>query len=309
MNKMLVAGCGICSLLVLALISGFTIMSNTRNVSVVNAKGLDTEGVFLITPVDATFGPALAALAGSNHESVAEAAGPFGVLVQNDTANNIVGCSLKWDLIGSDGKITTLHQEYNHPGALIGMEPLDPNMVGRTAVVNARSTAFLSLDSSIKNIFDSTDSQSAVANRDRDRLARLSNSTNKQLKNVVSITVSIDGVVFDTGEFIGPDTTRFYKRIRAFVNAKKDLVDSINKGRADKKEAADILTGLSSKIRNSPFMLSNTNDTEYDQAYDAYFKRFVKELDNIKDVNDDQAIINYARRGSNKFRVPHRRTD
>ena len=305
MRKTLVVISLVLSLLVIALVSGFTFMNNGHNVSVTNSKGLDDDGVFLITAADPRFSVTAAGMPDVNRQLILEAAGPFGVLVQNETTNDIVGCSLKWELMGADGKITILRQEYNHPGALVGMEPLDPNMVGRTAVINAKSTAFLSLDPHLKNSFDFPDLHAGAT--DKDRLSRINKSTNKQLRNVVAITISIDGVVFNNGEFLGTDTAQFYKRVQELVNAKRDVENFFNTKIRERRDSSEILRDLSSKVNNSPFALSNSGDPEYDRAYDGHFKRFVEELEGMRDVNDDEAILKYAKHGSDKIRELHKK--
>src|SRR6267378_8168321 len=176
-------------LLVIAIVSGFTLMGNMRTVAVINAKGLDNDGVYLIMSGEPNFQFAdMPQVLQPDRTALIDAVGPFGVLVKNATANDVVGCSLKWELMSSDGTVKSLEQSFSTPGVLVGMEPLDESMVGHTSLINANSTRFLSLDPRVKTMFESRESESqvsaAVSERERQYVDKLKSKYDKQLGSV-----------------------------------------------------------------------------------------------------------------------------
>jgi hypothetical protein len=64
------------------------------------------------------------------------------------------------------------------------------------------------------------------------------------LANYTDITVSIDGVFFEDGTFVGPDTTNFFAQAQAVVAAKRDLPQQISDQLQSKKQPMEIYKTL-----------------------------------------------------------------
>jgi hypothetical protein len=291
------------SLSLIGIISGFTFLRSASSNTVINAKGLDSDGVLLITPANPEFEFA-APKSSQERAALIDAVGPFGVVVKNTTGNDVIACSIKWEILGPDGNIRTVHQPYSTPGILLGLEPLDDNMIGKTSLINAHSSKFLSLDPRMKQMFESADSTSnlplTTREKNREYVEKLSSKYDQQLRSAVAITISIDGVVFSNGEYVGPDTTRLFRRLQALVDAQRDLGNLVQTAFEKGKHSVDIVNTLNSKVADSPFLLSETADKEYDQLYDRKFRNLVKELNNVKSASGDETAVNYARHRSAK---------
>jgi len=52
---------------------------------------------------------------------------------------------------------------------------------------------------------------------------------------------------------------------------------------------------LTSKMSNSPFLIKETGDKEYDKLYDRSFRDSVNELNSIQIANGDEAVSRYIR--------------
>lgn len=269
----------------------------------ITAKGLDSDGIYLITPSS----PEWEMTTSKTTLEITDASGPFGLFVKNTTDRDVVGCSLEWVLTNSDGTVRSLHQTYSNPGVLVGMKPADPNMIGHTSLINANSTKFLSLDPYVKAMFEARESQpEPLSQRDRDSLKRVEAAYNKQLRTAVSITIILDGVVFSDGEFVGPDTAKFLPRLEAFVNAKRDIATFVRSAVAEGKSSPEILDNLDSQVR-SPFKSKKTRNEEYDRIYDSYFKTFAEELQGVRKKAGDEKAVTYAQNGLDKYRQLHKR--
>lgn len=275
-------------------LTGFTFLHSSGANTVINIKGLDDDGVVLIAPPDLQpDGQNIS----QEHASLMDAVGPFGVVVKNTTKKDVIGCSLKWELISSTGEVRVLRQGYSNPGVLLGLQPLDPNMVGRTSLINANSSRFLSLDPRMKNILETigTPLPERTIEKNREYVQTVKSKYQTQLKSLVAITISIEGLIFADGEYLGSDTTAFYKHLQASVDARRDVGNAVDTAAREGKHASEAVQGLTSKMSNSPFLIKETGDQEYDKLYDRSFRDSVKELNSIQIANGDEAVSRYIR--------------
>jgi len=52
----------------------------------------------------------------------------------------------------------------------------------------------------------------------------------RQLSESVKVIVSIDGVLFADGTFVGPDSQGYFGSLKAEIDARRDLVEEIASG-------------------------------------------------------------------------------
>jgi len=282
------------SLTLIGVLSGFTFLHSSGANTVINIKGFDDDGVLLMAGSDLQRERQNIT---QEQASIIDAVGPFGVVVKNTTHRDLIGCSLKWELISSSGEVTVMRQGYTSPGVLLGLQPLDPNMVGKTSVINANSSRFLSLDPTLKSILETTGNQlpERTVEYYRGYVQRVTSKYQKQLKSVVAITISIEGLAFADGEYLGSDTTAFYKHLQADVEAQRDVGSAIDSAAQEGKHASEALLELNSKLSKSPFLIKETRDKEYDEIYDRSFRESIKELNSIQTANGDEAVLKYIR--------------
>jgi len=275
-------------------LTGFTFLRSSGTNTVVNIKGLDSDGVFLNAPPYLQHDDQNIS---QRQASLIDAVGPFGVVVKNTTQRDVIGCSLKWELVSSTGEVRVLRQGYSNPGVLLGLQPLDPNMIGRTSLINANSSGFLALDPTLKNVFDVIDTPlpERTIEKNREYLEKVKSKYQTQLKSVIAITISIEGLVFADGEYLGSDKTKFYKHLQAVIDARRDLGNAVDSAARQGKHAGEALQELTAKMSTSLFLIKETGDTDYDKLYDSSFRTSMNELNSIHTAKGDEAVSKYLR--------------
>jgi hypothetical protein len=281
-----------------------------------NVKDLRQHGLTIIAPTDPAFnGRMTAYLSGMNDEQkrIVEVLKPFSVFIKNSGKADIIGYTLKWELVRTDGRVVTAFSSYIQPGLLMGegvpSDKVNSDNVGRR--IRRNSLIFASWDTSIGQATsgggagtlppdtDVNQIRESLQNRNEEALI---NSVSKQLQQATSITVSIDGAFFEDGTFIGPDSSGFFDQVRAQVEAKEDIISDIQV-RLGRGESPDqILKHLESA--GSVFAAMNTNlggDNTYAQHYNYWSKLYFEEILRIKkSVGDSKQALAYIIRPSGK---------
>src|SRR6266849_5842139 len=116
---------------------------------------------------------------------------------------------------------------YSEPGILMGQDiPKDPRFQHTTAIEPGKSRCFnwnsqINPDAVETSGLDMPPSQSQENQTDNSGAIRALMLS--ELSKATDITVSLDGVVFDDGTFVGSNLI-FFQQIQAVVNAKVDLL-------------------------------------------------------------------------------------
>lgn len=186
-----------------------------------NIKDLPEEGVVIVSPADASFDElATALLKGATDEEIGLLK-PLSVIVKNQGARRVVAHTIVWQCRGANGEQRSFKKVYANSEALTeGEEAVEALLdAGRHEMIEPGGAHLFSLLPSSAG--------DAGTERESQREARQKFSS-ELLARYPEITVSIDGVFFDDGTFVGPDTTRFFEKMRAQVDAKLDLVTGIS---------------------------------------------------------------------------------
>jgi len=192
-----------------------------------NKRDLPEHGVHIITPVDASFDD-LVTKYFKNKSS--ETLKPFSVFIQNSDSRMVVAYALTWEFAKKDGKITSQTVGYSEPGILMGNEmPKDPAFRHKTAIEPGGVRCF-SWNSQIEQdaVENSESSVSPLARQQtqENRASEVWASLESELSQATDVTVSVDGVVFEDGTFVGSNLI-FFQQLQAIVNAKVDLLREI----------------------------------------------------------------------------------
>ena len=124
-------------------------------------------------------------------------------------------------------------------------------------------------------------SSSAVAERSQ---------LTSELSQATDLTVSLDGVFFDDGTFVGPNSTGFFERINAIVSAKLDLLSDV--ARANEQGDTDlVLDGIIAK--SSEPDTGATAGSSPEQYYKEYTKLFATEIRNMKQAYGKEKLVAY----------------
>ncbi len=276
----------------------------------VTATDFSEDGLTIMTPSDRRFDSELSSLLKVNEPELTrliELAKPFCVFVRNETDLSVVGCSLEWNVLRTDGTILSKGQPYLTPGILTGLQPIDRAMIGRTELINPHSSAFVSLDPEVKQFFDAM-TKSAGARRplppdDKEEIKKhsdyLRNVRQELLKSATAITVSIDGLVFSDGTFTGSDKYQLILNTKALVDAKRELAKRIDSSIKRNENTVELFRQLdllaknpTASLRSSPTMSSDLKD--YERLYSGYMQITIGELFQIRDAQGSEEAIKYS---------------
>lgn len=261
---------------------------NLRPSVQLNVKDLPHNGLHIIVSSDPSYAGMAATQAVGSRLSAFESLSPYSVFLKNETEKTIVACQLKWDLVAPSGEVETettgfitLWRLMNQGASGIGGETVEPK--------------------SAKLFFPSN-----VANAVIDSLSRADGRTNSsvnllraahldelatELSQSASITVSIDGVFFDDGTFVGSDSTHFFDyvvslrdaRIDLFREMEREALQDGNVGRAF--ETAKHLVGASeTKLR------PNSTPTE---LYSFHKKKVAEEVLQMKQKAGEEKTLKF----------------
>jgi hypothetical protein len=206
-----------------------------------NVRGLSEHGVELIPPTDPSFEASFADLLNSKPNPIANALRPYSVVVENKGGKTVVGYRLKWEAIGPDGRVVVREAGGVMSGLLMSQKRSESASSSFSGgyVINAGSKTLVSpagtlgeLDSGTIGGYAVGSSEHADIDRLRELVAQkgassLPDLVLEDLRKLSAITVSIDGIFFEDGTFVGPDTTGFFEDIEADISAKRDLFEEI----------------------------------------------------------------------------------
>ena len=228
-------------LIVLVGISLFTVIgavfSHSKSLAMdiqFNVKDLPEHGLRIIKPSDTSFDITLAS---SNLPDVSpEIIKSLSIFIQNTGQQSVVAYMLRWELTDANGK--TVHHDQDFSSPLFLMEEWEPrkpvNYQG--VMINPGTVKFFSLIPPEKNDLQTLGSYSGSTlnqpNSFQDRDQKLSREKTikalaEELNRITSITVSIDGVFFDDGTFVGLDDTNYFAKFKARYDARRDLYKEV----------------------------------------------------------------------------------
>jgi hypothetical protein len=176
----------------------------------IEAFGLPEHQVEVVGPKHPTFNKLIAGEASRTNKSNAQ---PFSVFVVNNSNQAIASCTLKYEILLRDGQTAT-HFETKS---------------GKIETVSDTGTAHLAEGIPAKGnaLFSLTDSPGSDNQRVNFRTSGGGSSIVNQLAESVNVKVSIDGVLFVDGTYVGPDTNNYFELFRGRIEATRELDNEI----------------------------------------------------------------------------------
>jgi hypothetical protein len=194
-----------------------------------NINDLPGHNLRLIGPTDASFKGLVSSVLKVNPNDAPEQLQPFSVFVKNVGNRNVIGFTLKWEIVKTDGKVSTKVQSYSSTGSLMGAlfptdEEMDANPGNILRPNKPRFCSFAAASGGSAGQGMGTGTSAPADNRGQpSNVPGLSD----QLAQISSITVSIDAAIFQDGSFVGPDTTGMFSRMQAEIDAKREILDAL----------------------------------------------------------------------------------
>jgi len=265
---------------VMGLTTGFIWSSRgVQKMSVrVSAKDLPNEGLLLFTPSDENFTNILAE--SGEALSAVEAVKPYSVVLRNSGKHPAVSFMLKWDLVRTDGIVLSRNFEYATAWALEGQ---GTNERGGY-IVRPGSDWFFAPGFAIelKNLNAATISQGPAAH-----LTRIADD----MSQFTSITVSLDGVFFDDGTFVGPNNTEFFEKVVALHKARRDVLEDLSMKTKTSKNRDDIFHEAESLAKQPKVKLGKKATTA--DYYDRFKADFADDVMKMKTISGAQKTLDY----------------
>ncbi|HKQ08003.1 MAG TPA: hypothetical protein VJ464_22950 [Blastocatellia bacterium] len=207
----------------------------------VKVKDYPEHGLKLIDSTDPSFQNHISAFSKGTHSPVVDSMKLFSVLLKNVGDKAIVGYWMKWELVKADGTIVTCESGGINPAALMdgGSPGLEHLSVSSGYAIRPGSTQLVSPSLSLGE-----DQAGGIgmlgggyvkqANREQiqqaaqtGNLKMMMDQVARELQNYKSINVSLDGAFFEDGTFVGDDSTNYFAKIQANIDAKRDLLEEI----------------------------------------------------------------------------------
>lgn len=189
------------------------------------AHNMPEHGLSILDQSDPSFNAQLASLI-DVADDLKEIARQFSIIVVNNSNQNISSLTVRWEFEFSDGKKI-------------------PKTISNTSMDHLfRDPSFFLLTPGAKHPFSLLSITRPGAQR-REIKSIEGNLRQAQhlrdfLAKSVKCNVTIDGVLFTDGTYIGPDYSRSFDRIQADINAKRDLVKEAAKIAKEGKSNAEI---------------------------------------------------------------------
>lgn len=259
-----------------------------------NKRDFPEHGVHIITSVDPSFEALASGYFKAKAKNIPESLNPFSVFIKNSGNKTVVAYALRWQMVRADGQVIQNTTSYSEPGVLMGNEmPNNPAFKHIDAIEPGAVRCF-SWDSPIREDTsqplgggDAPVSGKLSPNQFKDPIARRDN-IRAELSLATDLTVSLDGVFFDDGTFIGPNITGFFERIQSVVNAKVDLLREIEIA-SQTGTVEQAIENITVKSKGPDVVLAMNSSAE--DYYNCYTKLFATEIANMTGAYDKQGLV------------------
>ena len=194
----------------------------------------------------------------------------------------VIAYTLKWELMKPGGQTLTQTRSYTTLWKLMGVE--GPDRDGN--IIRPNSSAIATPSN-----LDPTQIAESIADGSTELQASIED-TREELASYTGITVALDGVFFDDGAFVGPDSTGYFLKVKALRDARRDLYLELKRSRSQGQPSVQALQRVE-EIASDPAGTPRSS-----MAPDDYYKRCRKdaalELLRIRTASGDDKAVEHA---------------
>lgn len=240
----------------LAVTAGFRQSSqNARMNAQLSIKDLPEHGLSLIGSSNSLYDSLVSALFPGRKFVLLQTLRPYSVVLRNTSNRTVIACRLKWEFTGDDGRVKVEPRGFITFGPMMGLGVLDTDPNTERNIIKPNST-WLFTPSIIEAQHMNIDGGVEATNAERMQAEYIQTLT-ARLAQYASITVSLDGVFFDDGTFVGPDTTQFFAYVEALQSARQDMFREVKRGLMQGKTATEMLDQVAKAAKGSEVRLSS----------------------------------------------------
>jgi hypothetical protein len=250
-----------------------------------NVKDLPEHSLYITTPTDPSFDDMVSTYAKGQANATNDLSKSFSVFISNFSTRAVVAYRIKWELLRSDGKLLMHTESYSEPGLLMGRSLGESNsqLDEDSNVIRPNASKLVSWVTSmaLNNATDSSHEPDAALNQ-----------LKTHFLSATALTVSIDGIFFEDGTFVGQNTTGYYEQIEAQIKARRDLVDSIRLAVKKRGEIDEVFSSIERASQAEDVRVNY--DTTPAEFYNLYKKIFARELTGMRNAYGQKKAIAYA---------------
>lgn len=301
-------------IILVSLLSGFALSRSSKRVIIeLHVKDLPQHKLRLISPSDPSFDERLRIELKGESNEVVDALKPFSVFFENKGERPVVAYLIQWCFTSKDGSNQYYQKALLDPHALMDAENLTPDYKRQSGWIEPQSARLLSLLSPdgggmVRTEVSPKEAEAFKKGKRFDQTSLLQRYT-ARLGKYTEITVSIDGAFFDDGTFVGPDTSSFFTKTEALIDARKDLLNEIVAGQSNPAMTREALFRRIEETATQPTGSIDSNSTAAD--YYKYFKTFYASefLQTKKTQGEDQALAMATQRTHKPWAKLHKNED
>jgi hypothetical protein len=206
-----------------------------------NVKDFPEHGISLIVPLDPSFGGVakLPRAESTSHDD------SYSVLLKNTGNRAVVGYSIKWECFEGKGNSSDRNVSRDrNVSNIVSWIFLHGDEFDRRAAVNGlheiikpHSTWLISFDSPSRPLEGGVDEAAFGTKVDQ-------SGGNEILEGCTTMTIIADGIFFDDGMFIGPDTMGFFTEIKSQMDARYEILRGVRNALKSGKKPGEIFREL-----------------------------------------------------------------
>lgn len=279
-------------------------VNTMKNLEVKN--DLQSYGIKVISSNNTNFNDELMKYVGNNDEVIplVDVAKPFALFIKNDSSKEIVGIALQWEFAKSNGEINKVNQIETSPGVLMGMKPYDPFMIGKTSLINSNSHRFISyfygISEQLLNAFNSNSYKrfeyKLGSEKAQDYISDAEYQKEMILRDVSSVSVIVDGIIFNDGTFIGKNQSFLFETMDGIVQAKRNFLKKLREAKQFHKSDTESLNEFISEMQfisedRQPSLNYVNGKEAFDQTYKYKMISFMKEITSKRSKSTDSYIL------------------
>jgi hypothetical protein len=240
-------------------------------------------GIHLIGPSNPSFAKLAARLVKSKEGTTAADLPPYSVFLNNTSGRSIVAYSIIWECV--DKKGSTVDKSLSNIIFYVFLhgDEAERNkvMAGAEGIIGPNSTWFISLDLPARRVEGISEGQIEES---------IFVSQAQEISREFSkVTISLDGLFFDDGTFLGADTTGFFTEVKSQMDAQYEVLSEVESGLRSGAKVEEILRKLE-QIAGPPMpeLGVSPSRTEYMNFFRILFAKNVLGMKNV--FGTDKAI-------------------
>jgi hypothetical protein len=222
----------------------------------IKGKGLPAYGLTVVALNDPQYNDLMADFFGDNPPELVKIAAPTTVFLINESDKALVAYDLTYDFRAADGTVNSNDYSPIFMPALIDW-PQDRLAEDQAVVIPPGRARLISPLFGFGGLSKGQLPPSYGNESDEKRLKKQMMSAVKlTLEWTASLTITLDGVFFEDGSFVGPDASEFFENTQATITARRDIlewfVEAVRK-RERKGESPDIVfSELEAMVKEMP---------------------------------------------------------